>query len=78
MVDEKDVRLILNLNFPLELRTEVERAYKVLVRLSEKAVNINEGQPNEEIGFVELRLSGHRLTNIADEVISRREVGKRE
>ena len=28
-------------------------------KLSSKAVNINEGQPNEEIGFIELIDCGH-------------------
>ncbi len=74
-MDNRDFRVIVNLNFPKGKRAKAEGIIESLKILYSEAENIHEGEANEEISFVEIRRSGHRL-GIADTVIGRWEKGK--
>jgi len=71
-------RLTLDLSFKEEDLALIDQAKTLLLPLFKKAVNINEGLPNEERGFIELRECNHDdLTRtIPDVILARYEVGK--
>ena len=75
MADERDFRLKVDLNFPPEVVQYVERLRVMLVQLYTHAVVINEGQGNEERGFIEIQRCGHEIGEPCEK-IARYEVGR--
>ena len=75
MTDKREFQVRVDLRYPTGKKRKAEDIINSLKTLYADAVNINEGTPNEEISFIEIRRSGHR-TGTEDTIIARWEVGK--
>jgi len=71
-------RVYMDLSFDITTEAQVEKLRDAILPFANNAVNINEGQDNEEIGFIEVRECNHDdLTRtIPDNILIRWEVGK--
>lgn len=77
MPDNRDFRLRIDLTFPPAAKQYADQIRDVLLPLYQNATNINEGEPNSEISFIEVERCGHRLDPPQScEVIARWEVGR--
>lgn len=73
--DLRDYRLRVDLDFPPEVKQYAEQIRDFLVQLYTHAIVINEGENNEERGFIDIERDGHRL-GLPCNTIARWEVGK--
>ena len=61
MADDRDLRVRLDLTFPPQFEGIARGIFTFAQQQIGKAVVINEGQDNEERGFVDFVRCGHRL-----------------
>ena len=75
-MNKRDRRLVLDLAVPYDADIPTfDKIETILAPIFKKAVVINEGQPNEERGYISIVLCGHRFGESCNEV-ARWEVGK--
>jgi len=74
-MSEKDFRIKMDITLPPEAQDYADQIRSALTPFLQHGVIINEGQSNEERGFVEVERCGHRLEEPC-EVIARWEVGR--
>ena len=75
MVDNRDWRIKMDITLPLEAQNHTDQIKDALLPFLQYGVVINEGQDNEERGYIEVERCGHRLKLPCDK-IARWEVGK--
>jgi len=71
MADLRDFRVKIDLCFPPEMQVQAEELYTLALKLSAKAVNINDTKDNEEKGFVYMERCGHRLGISCTRILSK-------
>lgn len=75
MADRRDYRVRVDLTFPPGSKRHADALRDTLADLYRYATKVNEGQDNEEIGFISVERCGHRLGLPCEEII-RYEVGR--
>lgn len=75
MADERDYRVRMDLCLPPEAVNYADQIRQALTPFIQYGVVINEGQDNEEGGYIEIERCGHR-TGLPCEKIARWEVGR--
>lgn len=71
------IRVRMDLAFDITKRTEAEQLRDALVPFAQHAVNIHEGEDNQEIGYIEVENCHHdEVPPKPCELIARWEVGK--
>jgi len=75
MADERDFRIRMDLCLPPGAINYTDQIREALAPFIQHGVVINEGQDNEERGYIEVERCGHRL-KLPCEVLARWEVGR--
>jgi len=74
-MSEKDFRIRMDITLPPEVADHADAIKNALTPFLQYGVIINEGQSNEERGFIDVERCGHRIEEPC-EVIARWEVGR--
>lgn len=75
MADNRDFRIRIDLCFPPEQKAKADQLRDLIEPFLNSVVVINENKPEEERGFIDVELCGHRLQLPCNKIF-RHEVGR--
>ena len=75
MPDNRDNQIVVNLIVPADVDIDFDLIRQALVPLWNQAIIVNEGQENEERGYIALIKHGHR-SKLKCETVARWEIGR--